>query len=343
MARGAERVLAAGLALLASGCASAPRWPAESLRGTNVTNGVTAEDLSHFSRDWGGKIVRVLHLSPLSDQAPYAADEKVLQGMFEATDLALKEGLHVVFCPGVAMDNHDRFFSSPEYRKAFVRLWQRVAKRYQGNPAPIAYDLMNEPHDVLARTEWASYARELTRAIREIDARHTIIVEPTEWGWPEGFDDIEPTGDANTVYSFHYYGPQDLTFQRGYDERGKMTGFETASDDQWMSRIYPGKIQGDLWDRSTLERRLGAAFRFRDRYHVPIWCGEFGVTRWAKGALEWFRDMIETLEAHQVGWAYYSYREWQPLDLEMDAEARNRPSARGETEFVKLLKAHFAR
>ena len=97
---------------------------------------------------------------------------------------------------------------------------------------------MNEPHDTLAKTQWSSYARELTRAIRQIDPRHTIMVEPPEWGWPPGFEFLEPTGDANTIYSFHSYAPNEFTVQK------TSGGFLTATDEEWKKPGLPGKYNG---------------------------------------------------------------------------------------------------
>jgi hypothetical protein len=76
---------------------------------------------------------------------------------------------------------------------------------------------------------------------------------------------------------------------------------------------------------------------------VRIWCGEFGVARWALGAEQWMKDWIDLLEAENIGWSYYSYREWHHMDLEMDPEERVNPTGRSETDLVKLTKGYFAR
>ncbi len=218
---------------------------------------------------------------------------------------------------------------------AFAGFWQEVAARY-ATAGPIAYDLMNEPHDQAAETEWSRYARELTAAIRAVDSVHTIVVEPPGWGWPDGFRHLTPTGDPNTVYSFHFYGPMDFTHQRN-------DGHMSTTEAQWKDRDYPGLIQGEQWDQARMRTYIDQATAFRDKYGVKIWCGEFGCARWAIGARQWFADWVGLLEEKSIGWSYYSYREWHHMDLEMDPAERVSRTARSETELVGLFRGFFDR
>ncbi len=313
-------------------------WPKEALRGANVSTSASVEDLHHFAKNWGGKVVRVLHLSPLSNEPPYLINEKVLADMYRTSSRALDEGLAVVFAPGVAMEDNDLFFSKKEYQAAFVEFWKEVALHFKNEKRIIAYDLMNEPHDKLAREQWSDYARELTKAIRSIDDRHSIIVEAPEWSWPSGFAFLKPTGDSNTIYSFHTYAPNEFTVQKS-DK-----GFLTATEEEWKKRIYPGSVlEGELWNKATMEKKLAPVFEFANKNNVTIWCGEFGTTRWSKGAATWLQDMIDIFEAHKIGWAYYSYREWHAMDLEMRPDAKNIKTERKDNEFVQLLKKSYAK
>jgi hypothetical protein len=195
---------------------------------------------------------------------------------------------------------------------------------------------MNEPHDRLARTQWSAYAKELTREIRAINPDRTLFVEPPEWGWPAGFEYLTPTGDDNTVYTFHTYAPNEFTTQK------TSQGFLTASERQWEERVYPGsQLENETWNRETMLKKLSPAFEFSEKNQVRLWCGEFGTARWANGALNWMSDMISLLDAHRVGWAYYAYREWQVMDLEMSGEVKNKATRRSDTDFVRLLKAAY--
>lgn len=316
------------------------KWPSFLLRGANIVPGTSESDLEALT-EWKVNSVRIQDLKLLSTHAPYSTDEARLNAVFKMIDLSLERGFYTIFSPGVSNEDHDAFFSNKEFRDAFKALWKQIADRYKDDQRGIAYDLLNEPHDQLAGKAWPNYAAELTRAIRAVDKIHTIVIEPAEWSWPIGFRKFKPTGDKNTVYSFHFYGPMDFTHQRGYDSQGVFIGHLKATEEQRIARKYPGFIQGEKWNKNTIRQYLRNVFKFRDRYHVRIWCGEFGVTRWANGAKSWLKDVIDVLEAQKVGWSYYSFREWQAMDMEMSPEVVNEKTPRSETEFTKLLKSYF--
>ena len=52
--------------------------------------------------------------------------------------------------------------------------------------------------------------------------------------------------------------------------------------------------------------------------------------------------MIDLFELHRIGWAYYSYREWQVMDIEMSPVIKNKKTDRVDTKFVKLLQNAYA-
>jgi endoglucanase len=317
--------------------ASAYTWPGKTLRGANVTVSITDADLAYFRENWRGNSVRILMNDALPGSPPYRVTEETRKKLFDTVDLCLKNGLYTILAFSASFDDNDKFFSNTEFRARYTEFWQEIARRYAGSRG-FAYDLMNEPHDNLAETQWLPFARELTRAIRQIDSVHTIVVEPPGWGWPDGFDRFGTTGDANTVYAFHFYGPMDFTHQRGtnYDILG-------AEEWRWKSLIYPGFLQGEYWDKNKLRSSFARAIAFRDKYKVTLWCGEFGATRWALGAEQWYRDLIDILEEERIGWSYYSYREWYAMDIEMDPAARLARTARTETPLVRLFKGYFAK
>jgi hypothetical protein len=338
------------LGILLQSCASPSQkapvptesWPQERLRGANVVNEVTDADLKVLALDWKANSVRLIDFQLVSDQAPYALNEKRLEHDFELIETSQKLGLFVIFGPGVSMDNHDAFFRSHAFRASYKDFWKKVATHFKGRNLRLAYDLTNEPHDSAATREWRDYAEELARAIHGIDPFPTLVVEPAEWGWPKGFESLKPLSDKNVVYSFHFYGPMDFTHLRGYDPHGKFTGMLKATEKQRQERHYPGFIQGETWNKDKLERELSSAFAFQERYKVRLWCGEFGAARWAVGARQWYQDMIDILERHHLGWAYYSFREWHAMDIEMDPAVVGQPSPRSETDLVRLFKNYFS-
>jgi len=339
----ASLVLAVSLAAAAPARAAAPSaWPETVQRGANLggTN-YTEADIAYLAQDWRANSVRILVNDLVSSSAPYAVSESKRTALFALIDLCLKYQLYTVVAFSASFDNMDDFFSNKDLKAAFAAFWKEVAARY-ASAGPIAYDLMNEPHDGLADTQWSAYAQLLTDSIRTVDKVHTLVVEPPGWGWPDGFANLKPTTDSNTVYSFHFYGPMDYTHQRF---GGQMMN---TPEWAWLQRPYPGTIvsEGGLsekWDKNTMRTYVQKAVSFRTRYNVRLWCGEFGCARWAIGAKQWFTDWMDLLEENGIDWAYYSYREWQHMDIEMDPAERVNRTARSETGLVGLFRGYFAR
>jgi endoglucanase len=100
-------------------------------------------------------------------------------------------------------------FAEDQYRDQLEALWKKIAERYRDEPAVAGYDLLNEP--LPERTGAAPrfkkyleplYAR-LTRAIRQVDSRHMIVVEGADWA--NDWSVFTKPFDRNQVYQFHYY------------------------------------------------------------------------------------------------------------------------------------------
>ena len=312
------------------------RWPTDRIvRGANLTSRASDEDIDIYAKEWGGYVARILVNSITTEEPPYHVTNERKAQVFQRLDRCLENNIVTVFSPSASFRENDNFFSNEEWLAAFKDFWVEVATRYR-DKGPIVYDLINEPWGDRARERWNSYARELTAAIREVDTLHTIMVVPPEWGWAGGLQYLEPTGDPNTVYSFHFYGPMDYTHQRS--PRGHMR----SSEEVWSQRVYPGQLQGDFWGIERMRAEVKIAADWRDKYGVVMWCGEFGVSRWAKGAMKWTQDWIQALEEKQIGGAWYVFRGWQHMDMEMDSLSREE-TPRTDTEVAKFYKAYIAR
>jgi aryl-phospho-beta-D-glucosidase BglC (GH1 family) len=310
-----------------------PGWPDYPLRGANIVTRITQEDVDFFVNDWGGNSVRLL-VNNLAPAPPAKPDPQRLEAVYRTIDMCLDAGLYTVLSFSPSFEDNDAFFSSEEYMNSYIDVWKEIVTRYANDRRGVGWDLMNEPHDKLANTHWLPYAKRLVSAIREIDTIHTIIVEPPGWGWPYGFEHLLPIDDDNIVYSFHFYGPMDFTHQRN-------NGMLKATEEQWLSRKYPGILQGEYWDKNTMRRHVQPAFDWAKKHKVKMWCGEFGCTRWAVGAEQWIHDMISILEEEEIGWSWYAFREWYAMDIEMDPDARLERTDRYETELVKYFKQLF--
>ncbi|WP_205513520.1 cellulase family glycosylhydrolase [Longitalea arenae] len=101
-------------------------------------------------------------------------------------------------------------------RQKTVALWRKLAERYANEPWIGGYDILNEPNwgfadlknDKNGLKETGNQPLkqlmvDITKAIREVDNKHIIIIEGNGWG--NNYNGILPPWDKNMVLSFHKY------------------------------------------------------------------------------------------------------------------------------------------
>jgi endoglucanase len=134
----------------------------------------------------------------------------------------------------------------PANQDRLVALWRAIAARTAREPMIAGYDLLNEPGVTRSRDQWRLLATRLTKAIREVDTRHIVIVERTnsvakDWG-NDGDMNFFLIDDPNVVYTFHFYEPFDYTHQLAswakMGEGGRYpddTRVARSSDTKWLN------------------------------------------------------------------------------------------------------------
>ena len=172
------------------------------------------------------------------------------------------------------------------------QFWGAVARRYKDEPKwSVAYSILNEP----AGLPWEVYnpfIRRVTKAIRAHDKVHTISIEAGGgWAQPEDLDMTEPTGDENTTYQYHFYGPHKTEFRDNL-----LYPRYNRSEDRWRS--YEG------W-----EERMLSPIRFQIRHRREVFHGEFGISHLqAAGAAEgWLDDVLAIHRKYRMHWNWWNY------------------------------------
>ncbi|MFQ6096916.1 MAG: cellulase family glycosylhydrolase [Armatimonadota bacterium] len=152
--------------------------------------------------------------------------------------MCLKAGLNHVFNIDNRLGASDEVFEH----------YRALAEMCKDMPAEmIAYDLINEPAN-MAPEVYNPRVKRLTEIIRKIDRRHLIYVEtPHSYASVRQFPNLEPTGDALTVYSFH-----DYRFR------------------------LPPRWPNENADVRDIIRHWMPAFKFAVENRTPIHLGEFG-------------------------------------------------------------------
>jgi endoglucanase len=327
-------------------------WPEWTLRGVNINidRGHTKqrEDFRHLAQDWGANHVRVQIFTagvPSSFGEPgESASEYFKQKVDPVLEWCKEFNLSVVLDAHGAPGNPEHW-SRPKrllwedfkWHENFARLWREIAQYYRDNTTIVAYELLNEPNmreqvkDTPA--DWNALAKKLTVAIREVDTYHTIMVGPIAWSNASGFTSLEPTGDPNTIYTFHMYQPHQFTHQ-GVGE-GSKTGIQ-----------YPGMIGNRMYDKETLREMMEPAVEFQRKHNLPrLYVGEFSAIIWAPGksAYNYLRDLLEIFEAEGWDWAYHAYREFHGWSLEHEASDPKNIQRVDSTDRLELFRSYFAK
>jgi len=169
----------------------------------------------------------------------------------------------------------------------------------------------------------------LTKAIREIDPKTTIVVEGAYFGgMAVNFVWLRPTGDPNTIYSFHMYMPHEFNDQGGKPDRP--AGVK-----------YPSPKFG----KKEMIESMKVVEDFQRKYNAGIYLGEFGPTRHAEpnGAMQYLEDLLAYSEAHGWHTAYQIYGLSAPRSLEMGPNSTKESGpVPGGTPRLAVMKKHWA-
>lgn len=186
---------------------------------------------------WGFNSVRLpmhfnLYTLPVAEE-PVAGQNTWLEKGFALTDSLLRwckaNHLYLILdlhaTPGgqgndlPISDRHPEqpsLWESEANRNKTIALWRKLAERYANEPWIGGYDIINEPNwgfedttDTRGLKESKNIPlkqlmQDITKAIREVDKKHIIIIEGNGFG--NNYNGILPTWDDNMVLSFHKYG-----------------------------------------------------------------------------------------------------------------------------------------
>lgn len=187
-------------------------------------------------KSWGFNSVRLpmhynLYTIPVEDE-PVKGENTWLEKGFQMTESLLSWAeaneiyliLDMHAAPGgqghdVNISDRDpskpSLWESEANKQKLVALWKKLAERYKDEPWIGAYDIINEPNwtfeegkhkhgtqDTL-NTPLKKLLVDITKAIREVDSNHMVIIEGNGWG--NNYNGILPLWDDNMVISFHKY------------------------------------------------------------------------------------------------------------------------------------------
>lgn len=318
------------------------------LRGAMIGPHVTDADLLEFGNVWKANHIRwqlIWNGFPHSPADSATLDEyrQWLDGALKRLEAALpvcrEAGILVTVDlhtpPGGRNEASEcRIFHDREFQKAFIDIWEDIARRFADSDVVWGYDLVNEPVEGMVPDglmNWQRLAEETARRVRAIDQRHAIIIEPAPWGSPSSIALLDPIDVPGVVYSVHMYVPHAFTHQGVYDNP--------------VGIVYPGTIDGKWYDRNTLRKVLEPVRRFQEENGVHIYIGEFSAIRWAPrdSACQYLKDCIEIFEEYGWDWAYHAFREWDGWSVEHGPDRNDRNRTATPTDRALLLRSWYAK
>ncbi|GGK18345.1 hypothetical protein GCM10007962_10650 [Yeosuana aromativorans] len=196
-------------------------------------NGITKRDIDSL-KAWGFNSIRLpmhynLFTPPIENENN--GDVSWLEKGFTMTDSLLQwcadNKMYLILdlhgAPGgqgndANISDYDKtkpsLWESEANQEKMIALWKKLAERYKDQPWIGGYDIINEPNwnftgtnpngcDETSNAPLRELMMRVTKAIREVDNNHIIIIEGNCWG--NNYEGILPVWDDNMVLSFHKY------------------------------------------------------------------------------------------------------------------------------------------
>ena len=277
-------------------------------------------------RQLGVRVIALEFQYAWTIEPPYAADEAQIALVTAALDNVAAAGLVAVVGvrngPGrngmmPAIEDEDvltTLYEDPDAQAAYQAMLRDVVSRWANRPEIIAWEPIiepaldwyltgeEEPPYPEAAALWNDLAPQLIAAIRAKDPVRPILIEPVNWGGADGFILLDRFDDDNLIYSLHTYEPFAYTHQ------------ETSP-----YAAYPGRFEGETFDRAALADILEPVTAFQTKYNVPIVVGEWGGIRWLPGMEQYIADQLSLFEERGWSWLWYAWddEEWDALGFEL--------------------------
>jgi endoglucanase len=239
---------------------------------------ITAGDI-HFIKASGMNSIRIPFNYRLFTQETYCGQNNPDRG-FELLDRVIgwckQEGIYVILdmhCApgGQTGDNIDDgygypfLFKSKAMQELTASIWRRIADHYKNEKAIIGYDLLNEPIATYYNAD--EFNPSLEPVFKQIAAAIRTVDK----------NHILILGGAQWDSNFKPFGP--------------------PFDPKLVYQFHK------YWTKTTGKEVIQDYIDFRDKYNVPIYCGETGENK-----DEWCEAFRKTLEENNIGWHYWPYK-----------------------------------
>jgi len=243
-----------------------------------LDNYITRADI-HYLKSTGMNTIRVPFSYRLFTEEDYLGENNPDRG-FELLDRLIgwckAESIYVILdmhsAPGGQTgDNIDDgygypfLFQSESCRALTIKIWTRIANHYKNETTIMGYDLLNEPIAHYFKKE------ELNPYLEPFYKELTKAVRTVDQ------NHLVILGGAQWDSNMHMFGPP-------FDSKVVYTFHK-------------------YWTKTTTKDVVQEYIDYRDKYNVPIYCGETG-----ENNDEWVGSFRKMLEENDIGWTYWPYK-----------------------------------
>lgn len=310
-------------------------------RGFEITADLTEKDFVDLKK-YGVNLVRVMFADNklISKALPYEYNETEFKKLDNIIMLCHKYGIRVVIdphtFPGLKNDYttsyDDEFWKRKDLQDKLVEMWKKISDRYKANGKVIfGYDLLNEPY-VPDSEIWYDLVARIIKVIRNNGDDHTIIIEPNDLNengrWisrNKHLARFKLPDDDNIMVSPHFYEPHEYTHQLVSPSYGR------------ISYSNP-----KLNAKAIVQKEISLIREFQLAHpKVPVYIGEFSVSRIAGDSNEYLKDVIDACEKYGWHWTYHAFRESFYWDPEMPVGTLEILPRNNNEKRITLLKSYF--
>lgn len=221
-------------------------------------------------------------------------DESFMLKIDNHIDYALNEGLIVI------LDLHhfnEIMYNPTSNAGKFYNIWRQLAERYQDYPKELVFEVLNEPCEQLLPEQLNDIYANVVNIIRETNPTRKIVLGPYFYNNIDYLSDLKlPKNDRNIILTYHYYEPNDVTFQGNeYHE-----GFEHLTGVEWT---------GTQEEIKYLQDKFQIVADYAKKNNVDVLLGEFGVTQEAPNdtRLAWTKAVVNEAKLHGFAYCYWEY------------------------------------
>jgi endoglucanase len=255
-------------------------------------------DISYFSiiKQAGFQCVRLpIRFSDYVDNSnsDYLLDETFMTHIDTYINEALNQDLTII----IDLHHFTDIMDDPANNKnCLVSIWKQLAARYKEYPDTLVFELLNEPQNNLDSNTWNEILADTVSAIRTIDKKHYLIVGGANYNSIDSLCTLELPNDNRLIATIHYYEPNNVTFQGDpYHE-----GYETLNNITW---------NGTTQEIAYLKSRLETAKNWADEHNVPLFLGEFGISKGApiQTRISWTAAVTKESNTLGISYGYWEF------------------------------------